>query len=127
MPGPGVIATASAAARKSRKAWRLIIASTTSGIVHLHPYQHDAADEQRSACNTDGADGVNGNAKQAEVVESHRTDHLSGDQEREERGCAELGQQKNAQGDEDGAEQTTAPRPPGDASGRGKRGNRILQ
>src|SRR3569832_2989756 len=102
MPGPGVIATASAAARKSRKAWRLIIASTTSGIVHLHPYQHDAADEQRSACNTDGAEGVNGNAKQAEVVESHRTDHLFGVLVCVVCGCVVLAQQKNAQDDEDG-------------------------
>ena len=49
------------------------------------------------------------------MVEHDRSQHLAGDEQREERRGAELGNEKDGKRDEDGAEQAAAPGEPGNA------------
>src|SRR6185437_15154375 len=74
--------------------------------------QHDAHDQARDAGEPDKAHGMNGHAKQAEMIEAKRGQHLAGDQQREEGGGSNLRNQQDGQANEDRPEKATAPRPP---------------
>src|SRR5215831_19203353 len=95
------------AIRQNRQESSLIAAPSSRSLAD----QDHADDQAGRAREPDKTHGMNGEAEQAEMIEAERGQHLAGDQQREERGGADLRNQENGKANEDGPEQATAPRP----------------
>lgn len=91
----------------------------------LTPDKHDARNEKSYADQARHIDRALGKPHPSEVIESHRSEHLPRDEQRDKCGSADLRHKENGKSDENRSEYSTSPRPPWNARGYHTRRDRI--